>query len=104
MFLQTLPDLFFQIVVSRSERLVHRYWYDFFPVAGQGIRNVFQADERAVVHQIFAEEKWRSAGPTFDRDSCLRFLGAGVVFDRDALYGLDHTKVVSETFAPGRAP
>ncbi len=104
MLLQTLPDLLFEGFVSRPQRLIHRYRYDFLPITRQCIRNVFQADECTVIHQIFPKQQGRSAGPALDRNSRLGLLRACVVFGRDSLYGLDHTKVVSKPLSPRRAP
>src|SRR5439155_9035274 len=104
MLLQALPDLLFEGLVSSPQRLIHRYRYDFLPITRQCIRNVFQTDERAVIHQIFPKQQGRSAGPTLDRDSRLGFLRTGVVFDSDALYGLDHAEVMREPLSPSRAP
>ena len=102
--LQAGSDLLFEFFISTLQRLFHCHRHDFLPVAWQTVRDVFQADERAVVHQILAEQQRRSARFTFDRDRFLGFPGAGVVFDRDALDRLDHTEVPREAFPPGRAP
>src|SRR5208337_2890381 len=88
----------------RLQWLLHRHWHDLLPIAGQSVRDVFQTDERTMVHQVFAKQQRRGAGLALDRDRLLGLSGAGIVFDCDALDGLDHAEVAGEAFPPGGAP
>src|SRR5208283_1743667 len=101
MLLQARCDLLFELLISRLQRLFHRHWYDFLSIAWQTVRDVFQTDERTVVHQILAKQQGRSAGLAFNGDRLLGLLGAGVVFDRDAFNGLDHSEVAGESLPSG---
>src|SRR5271167_5244574 len=101
MLLQAGSDLLFELLICRLQRLFHRHWYDFLPIAWQTVRDVLESNERAVVHQILAEQQRRGAGLALDRDRLLGLSGAGVVFDRDAFNGLDHAEVAGESLPSG---
>src|SRR5664279_1014635 len=99
MLLQAGSDLLFEFLVGSLQWLFHRHWYDFLPIAWQAVRDVLQPNERAVVHQILAEQQRRGAGFALDRDRLLGLLRAGVVFDCDAFDSLDYAEVAGESLS-----